>query len=386
MANADSKHARGIFERPRAPGVWWARCAGADGREHREKAGTRGMALALYRKRKTEALQGKKFPERLRARAVSFGDLARDAESYSKANNRSHKTDVGRLAELKAWFGAQPAVAITPQQIEVRLGREAEERGWKPATVNRYRNTMSLAYRLGTQNGKVEKNPARLVRSRRENNVRIRYLDQFAPDEEKRLRAAIEEQCPEHLPELDLALNTGIRLGAQYGLRWDAVNLQSGTLVVPPNKYDEARTIPLNRAARAALRTLRARARGVEWVMVNEAGERMRTPRRWFEAGVKAAKLPEFTWHCLRHTFASRLVMMGVDLRTVQEIMGHKDIRMTCRYAHLAPGHKLGAVELLAKWEQKMANGTGTKTGTAQNAEEEAASENQAQLAAAAAS
>lgn len=386
MAGAKTKHPRGVFERPKGSGIWWARYAGADGREHREKAGTRGMALALYRKRKTEALQGKKFPERLRSRAVSFADLANDALAYSKTHNRSHKTDASRIAELKEWFGSQPAASITPQEIEARLARECEERGWRPATANRYRNTMSLAYRLGTANGKVERNPARLVRSRRENNTRIRYLDQFAPDEEKRLRAAIRAQSPEHLPELDLALNTGIRLSAQYGLRWDAINFQAGTLTVPPNKYDEARAIPLNRAAQAALGALQARASGSEWVMVNKAGERMRTPRRWFEAAVKAAKLPAFTWHCLRHTFASRLVMMGVDLRTVQELMGHKDIRMTCRYVHLAPGHKLGAVELLATWDRKMANGTGTKTGTELKAEEEAASDDQVHLAAKAAS
>lgn len=334
------------------------------------------MAQALYRKRKTEALEGKKFPERLRARMVTFADLARDSVAYSKAHNRSHKTDAGRTAELVEWFGGQPAAAITPQQIEGRLVRETERRDWRPATANRYRNTMSLAYRLGMANGKVEKNPARLVRARRENNVRVRYLDQFAPDEEARLRQAIRERYPEHMPELDLALNTGIRLSAQYGLRWDAINLRSSSLTVPPNKYDEARTIPLNQAARAALEVLQARARGSEWVMVNEAGERMRTPRRWFEAAVKAAGLPVFTWHCLRHTFASRLVMMGVDLRTVQELMGHKDIRMTCRYAHLAPGHKLNAVELLAGWGRKMANETGTKTGTDSKSGESSAPEN----------
>jgi Phage integrase family len=61
----------------------------------------------------------------------------------------------------------------------------------------------------------------------------------------------------------------------------------------------------------------------------------------------KAANLTEFTWHCLRHTFASRLVMAGVDIRTVQELMGHKTIAMTVRYAHLAPKHTQAAVEKL---------------------------------------
>jgi len=70
-------------------------------------------------------------------------------------------------------------------------------------------------------------------------------------------------------------------------------------------------------------------------------------PRQWFDPVLKDAKISGFTWHCLRHTFASRLVMAGVDLRTVQELMGHKTISMTVRYAHLAPKHTLTAVERL---------------------------------------
>lgn len=381
MAGAERKHARGIFERPNGSGVWWARYVGADGREHREKAGTRGMALALYRKRKTEALEGRKFPERLRARAASFDDLARDALVHSKAHNRSYKDDALRLAQLQAWFGSQSASSIMPQQIEARLTREAEARGWRPATANRYRNTMSLAYRLGVANGKVTSNPVRMVRSRRENNTRIRYLDQFAPDEERRLRSAIQERFPDHLPEFDLALNTGMRLSEQYGLTWDRLNSAHRMLTVPPSKYGEARTIPLNDAALAAIEALRARAGDGLWVMVNPRGERMLSPRKWFESAVQAARLREFTWHCLRHTFASRLVMMGVDLRTVQELMGHKDIRMTCRYAHLSPGHKLEAVALLAQWGQKTANGTGTKTGTEEISRKSAALDNAGKIA-----
>jgi len=59
------------------------------------------------------------------------------------------------------------------------------------------------------------------------------------------------------------------------------------------------------------------------------------TPRQWFEPAVKAAKLAGFTWHCLRHTFASRLVMKGVDLRTVQELLGHRDVSTTMIYTHV---------------------------------------------------
>jgi site-specific recombinase XerD len=83
-------------------------------------------------------------------------------------------------------------------------------------------------------------------------------------------------------------------------------------------------------------------------VIRNADGGALTSPRYWFEPAVKRAKLRSFSWHCLRHTFASRLVMAGVDLRTVQELMGHKSIQMTVRYSHLTPKHTLAAVEMLA--------------------------------------
>ena len=84
------------------------------------------------------------------------------------------------------------------------------------------------------------------------------------------------------------------------------------------------------------------------FVFLAEDGDRvLKNNRHWFEDAVTEAGIRHFTWHDLRHTFASRLVMVGVDIRTVQELLGHKAIAMTCRYAHLAPAHQLAAVEKL---------------------------------------
>ena len=92
-------------------------------------------------------------------------------------------------------------------------------------------------------------------------------------------------------------------------------------------------------------------------------GEPLKGYKHWFDPSLREAGISFFTWYCLRHTFGSRLVMAGVDLRTVAELMGHKTIQMTMPYAHLAPAHKLAAVERLAAGWQ-MDQPTDTKTDT----------------------
>jgi site-specific recombinase XerD len=92
----------------------------------------------------------------------------------------------------------------------------------------------------------------------------------------------------------------------------------------------------------------------------------MVSPRAWFELVMEEAikknpALHDVTWHIFRHTYISRLVMAGVDLRTVQELAGHKDIKMTTRYAHLAPSHKLAAVDRLAEYRRMQELGETTQ-------------------------
>lgn len=162
--------------------------------------------------------------------------------------------------------------------------------------------------------------------------------------EETKLRAAIQSDYPSELPAFDLALHTGMRQSEQYRLTWNCVDLESRQLTIPRSKHGGIRYIPLDNTALAALVALRSRSDGDGPVMVlaesghgYKADHARKTPKEWFMACCQKAGIEDFTWHCLRHTFARRLVMGGVPLRTVQELMGHKTIAMTCRCAHLAP-------------------------------------------------
>lgn len=349
---------RGLFERPKGSGVWWVRYRDAAGRLHREKAGTRGMALALLDKRRSERRQRAKLPETIRRAAVPMRELldlaARHVADHYAAVRISARTDQpatdSRYPALAAEFGSRPADQVTPQEIERGLAKLAADHDWRPATINRYKAFLSLAFRLGVENGKIAANPARMVRQRREDNGRIRWL---TAEEEDRLRAVIRQDCPEHEPELDLALHTGLRQGNQYSLRWSDVDLARRQIVIGRAKNGRPHYVPINTAALDALLRLKALAGESEWVIVNAEtasrykGKPRRNPRNWFEHCVKRAAIPGFTWHCLRHTVASRLIMAGVDLRTVQELMGHRTVQVTCRYAHLAPKHGLDAAERL---------------------------------------
>jgi integrase len=209
---------------------------------------------------------------------------------------------------------------------------------------NSYRSLLSLTYRLAIRNGKTSANPARSTRHRREDNSRVRYL---TPEEETKLRAVLEKEWVGHIPELDLALHTGLRLSEMYGLEWQEVDLARRLLLVRRGKNGEARYARLNIVAIKALDDLRKRCDGTGPVIRNVAGEPLAGPRYWFEKAIVKAGLVDFHWHDLRHTFASRLTMAGVGLRAVQDALGHKSVAMTVRYSHLAPDFLQDVVDKL---------------------------------------
>ncbi len=378
---------RGVFERPKGLGCWWIRFTDCAGREHRERAGTRGMAMALLAKRRAQKLRGEKLPESLRQRPVLFKELAADCLEYSRGHKISHAEDALRMRQLVPILGDLPAGAITPQHIERALNQLGDARAWKPATWNRAKALLSLCFRLAVQNGKVAANPVRAIRRKREDNAKLRWL---TAAEEARLVAVLQAEYPDQLPALMLSLHTGMRKSEQYRrIAWDCVNFEQRRLWVPGSKNGTARSIPLNDAALAALLALRERSDGTGPVMRAGtgghgllAGQPQHTPREWFAAACRKAGLVDYTWHGNRHTFASRLVMAGAPLRAVQEILGHKSIQMTCRYAHLAPEHQLDVVRLLDGWGQPQAGmQSGTGTGTSGLQAPATASRKQAQIA-----
>jgi site-specific recombinase XerD len=352
---------KGIYEREAGSDVWWIRYADGSGRIRREKAGTKNAAITLYRKRKTEVLQGKKLPETLRSRIVRFSELAADARKYVEHTNRGQKIDIHRIDHLDKEFGNRAA------EIPIDELREwFTSHHWSAGTWNRYKSVLSRIYRLGIENMKITGNPARLLKRQKEGDGRVRFLNQHDPKEEARLRKIIALRYPIKMPEFEIALNTGMRRSEQYSyINWAAVDLRRRDLFIPESKSGKSRHVPLNATALAAFQELHRATGGRDPIFASRnVGESLRGPRHWFEDAISEAGLRDFMWHDLRHTFASRLVMTGADFRTVAELLGHRTIQMTMRYAHLAPAHKQAAVDRLASFGRPRRKSTGTNTST----------------------
>ena len=342
-----------MFEKRPGSGIWWIRYADGAGKIRREKAGRKSAALMLVRKRKTEVLEGKKLPETLRRRTVTLGELGADVLAYSQARKRTYKEDVARLNRVFSWFGRDRAAeSVTAPEIERAFESAIARHHWAPSTINHYRSLLSLMFRLGITNGKVSSNPARATRHRLENNDRTRHL---SAEEEDRLRAILGTRWPEHLPELELAVHTGLRCGEMFGLEWRDVDLAGRFVHVRRGKNGEGRYVHLNSVALGALAALKARGDGSGRVIRNLRGDPLHGPRHWFIRALKLAEIGDFHWHDLRHTFASRLAMAGVGLAAIQRALGHKSPAMTMRYAHLTETFMLEAVERLVPESRRAA-------------------------------
>lgn len=325
----------------------------ANRKRHREIAGRKSDAIALYQKRKTEVREGRKFPERLRRREVLFDEVGADFLAYARANKRSASHDAQRMRRLVARWAGRPADAVTSADVDVLKTDLAATLA--PATANRHLALGKAAYNLALRSGKVRSNPFRAVRLLAETNERVRYL---TDDEEARLLAAL----PEFIRRLVIvAHETGLRKGALLELRWEDVDLGVGSVTVRRDKGGRILRLPLNSRALEALREVR------RW-QVQRAREHFRgsreilspfvfcTPsggylhnleRDHWRPAVEGGGLPDFRFHDLRHSFASRLAMAGVDSLAIEQLGGWRTPRMVRRYAHLAPGHLREAVERL---------------------------------------
>lgn len=250
--------------------------------------------------------------------------------------------------------------------------------GLSESSANRKMASLRGVFSRAVEWGYLAAHPmTKLKQLKTDSKGRIRYL---LPDEEKRLRTALDdrqaqgrteresanqwrkERNRDLLPNLSevayidhlkplvlLSLNTGMRRGEVFELTWRDVDLKNKVLTVGGDtaKSGQTRHIPLNREAMEVLTEWKKQGKGTGLVFPGKSGARLDNVKKSWEELLKRAGVTAFRWHDLRHTFASKLVMAGVPLNTVRDLLGHADLKMTLRYAHLAPDSKAAAVELI---------------------------------------
>ncbi len=244
--------------------------------------------------------------------------------------------------------------------------------GLTAVSINRYVSALHAALSFAVEQDLIPAHPLAKLKPLKTDPRRgvVRYL---SPEEEARLWEALDareeriraerdnanawrrERGYPELPDLRavayadrlkplviLALNTGLRRGELFGLEWKDVDFERAMLSIRGvvAKTGATRYVPLNDEAFKALRGWKAQGGGQGYVFPGKDGGRLDNIKTAWSRLMKEAGIENFRFHDCRHDFASKLVMSGVDLNTVRELLGHGDLKMTLRYAHLAP-HKM---------------------------------------------
>ena len=219
--------------------------------------------------------------------------------------------------------------------------------GVKPATTNRQINTIKGCLSRAVEWGAIDSHDLSKVKTLTVDNSKVRYLSK---DEEARLRENLQSSDTDFLEVIViLALNTGMRKGELLSLEWNHINFDNKILTVDFQnaKSGNTRHLPLNTQAFNSLKQWQQETDGIGFVFKDKKNAQLKDFPYVWGALLDEAQITNFRFHDLRHHFASKLVMASVDLNTVRELLGHSDLKMTLRYAHLAPEHKAAAVNLI---------------------------------------
>lgn len=271
-------------------------------------------------------------------------------ETYVTTNNKPSEQKSKRIIlrkHLVPHFGNLLLDAITPLKIEEFKTIKLNE-GLAPKSVNNFLAVLGKCLRTAEEWGEIERVP-----KLRHLKVPPQKFDFLSVDESERLIRAAPSARWKLM--ITVALRTGLRLGELLALDWSDISLETciitvrrsafGSQIVSP-KSNRIRYVPLAPEVQRALQQIQ-RPNGLVFsrqpaIPVNE-----KVPRRAIIRTCEQAGLRRIGWHVLRHTFASQLVIAGVNMKAVQELLGHSDIRVTMRYAHLAPSTLHDAVRVL---------------------------------------
>ena len=301
-------------------------------------------------------------------------------EKYKPWIESNHSRPDDTMDKLEAWYPVIGDVRLSeisawPVEKQRSVWLKA---GVNPATVNHKIKYLKTALNRAIAWGFLQANPLTSVKPTKvDNRCVVRYL---SDEEDMRLRNALDtreekhrkerknynqwrkergyELFPEypdngfvdHLkPLVLLALDTGMRRGELFNLKWSDIAFDRKILTVQGKtaKSGKTRHIPMTDEAFDILKRWSENPQNSDYVFPSADGGVMDNIKTSWNRLMKDAEIKNFRFHDCRHTFASRLVMRGVDLNTVRELLGHSSIEMTLRYAHLAPAKLATAIATL---------------------------------------
>ena len=362
---------RGVFRHK--AGVWAARYTCGAGHVHEERVGPlKGDAIRTHAARRQRAyaepgwcpsVDRQRAREHARAEAqrerrrLTLNEFAEEYLAWARTFRRGWQKEASRLrARILPALGNRYLDEITTEDIERFLASLRE--GVRPlsnATINRIVVTLGAMYTRALRGRLVPSHPVRGITRLPETARRVMVL---SSGEEALVRDALP---PALRPLFTVTINIGARWSELARLGWGDVDMLAGTVTIRESKNGTGRAIPLNHPALEALLDQTSRRHrpddpservfdGVRYNTALRALARAAThaTATLRDAGQDSGRLAGLTWHILRHCFASRLVMAGVDLRTVQVLGGWRTLKLVERYAHLSPQHLRQAVERIA--------------------------------------
>ena len=302
-------------------------------------------------------------------------------------NRRSGQATIKMLSTAFADFLDLPTEEITILKIEQWRSAQRKQKNTKGASLNRYTTALKTVFNWAVKREILKNNPIDKLEllSEQDSKKKIRYL---TDEERERFMAALDarenrirQERDSHniwlkerelplMPDLKdvpfadyfrpmllVALNTGARRNAVFSLLWRDVDFDGRMLTlrgeVAKSRNAEDQHIPMNDTLYATLSLWKRQCTNTApnaFVFASPKTKgKFDNCRSAWDNLLKEADIQNFRWHDMRHDFASQLVMDGIDLNTVRDLLGHADLKMTLRYAHLAPENKLQAIKALDK-------------------------------------
>ena len=277
-----------------------------------------------------------KYVEEFKTQKSFFSSKVHVIQNLRERFGDMKLSQIGRyeLVSYRNYIKATPTPAGTPMG-----GRQRSD-----ATVNGYLITLQHMLSMAVEWGDLEVSPFKKGKrlAFKLDNRRLRFLTE--PE-----IAALLGECPPHLkPIVKVALNSGMRRGELLGLKWEQIRNGFIYLEGAMCKSGKGRQIPINSLLDEVFREMRLTNQLISpYVFCDSNGRRYNEVTRSFNGACRRAGIENFHFHDLRHTFAARLVMNKVSLKAIQELLGHADMSMTMRYAHLSQDHLRDAVGVL---------------------------------------